>query len=226
MKATSFMVQGQVVQSRLRRMRNPIAEFFFHVINRDAAIFLIVLLSPVLLLVAFLIWRRDGSPIFFGHYRVGRDGRLFKCYKFRTMVLDSQQQLERILRTDPVARQQWERDQKLDDDPRVTPVGRFLRRTSLDELPQLFNVARGEMYLVGPRPITVPELERYGEARWHYLDSHPGMTGLWQVSGRSGTSYEQRVKLDRSYVEARSFFGDLQILKRTVKVVVSRDGAH
>jgi exopolysaccharide production protein ExoY len=179
-----------------------------------------------MLWVAWRIWRVDGSPVLYGGWRVGRGGRLFRCLKFRTMVLDAQPALERLLREDPAARAQWEREQKLDDDPRVTPVGRFLRRSSLDELPQLFNVLRGDMALVGPRPITVPELERYGAARWHYLNVRPGMTGLWQVSGRSDVSYPQRVQLDRSYVEQRTLVGDVQILLRTVKVVLGHDGAR
>jgi lipopolysaccharide/colanic/teichoic acid biosynthesis glycosyltransferase len=142
------------------------------------------------------------------------------------MVRDAQPVLERLLRESPAAREQWEREQKLDDDPRVTPIGQLLRRTSLDELPQLFNVLRGDMALVGPRPITVPELERYGATRWHYLNVLPGMTGLWQVSGRNDVSYDQRVLLDRSYVEQHGLLADVAILFRTVKVVVARDGAR
>lgn len=186
---------------------------------------LLLLLSPLLAGVALAIWRRDGAPVLFGHYRVGRDGRLFRCLKLRTMYLESQQMLADLLERDPQARAQWQRDQKLVDDPRVTPVGRFLRRTSLDELPQLINVPRGEMGLVGPRPITVAELTRYGRVRWHYLSIAPGMTGLWQVSGRNNTSYEERVALDRRYVDERSLRLDLAILLRTVKVVLVRDGA-
>ena len=194
--------------------------------NQLAAAVLLLVASPLMLWVAWMTWRHDGAPVLFGHYRVGRDGRLFRCLKFRTMYRESEQMLAELLARDPVARAQWEREQKLSDDPRVTPVGRFLRRTSLDELPQLINVLRGEMSLVGPRPITVGELTRYGSVRWHYLSVAPGITGLWQVSGRNDTSYAQRVALDERYVERRSLSVDLWILLRTVKVVLSREGAR
>lgn len=195
-------------------------------LNQLAAAALLVLLALPMGIAAWLIWKRDGAPILFGHYRVGQDGRLFRCLKFRTMVRDSEAVLARLLREDPQARAEWERDQKLADDPRITPVGRFLRRTSLDELPQLFNVLRGQMLLVGPRPITAGELERYRQARWHYLCVRPGMTGLWQVSGRNDTSYDERVELDRRYVERRSAWMDCGILLRTVKVVLRSEGAR
>ena len=134
--------------------------------------------------------------------------------------------LAELLRTDPAAKAEWDRDQKLTNDPRITPVGAFLRKTSLDELPQLFNVLKGEMRLVGPRPITLGELDRYGEARWHYLNAMPGMTGLWQVSGRSDTTYEERVELDRDYVEQRSLWSDAVILVKTIAVVLGKGGAR
>lgn len=195
-------------------------------LNQLGAFALLLLFSPLMLMVTWMIWRRDGLPVFFGHYRVGRDGKLFRCLKFRTMARDAERMLAELLRDDPAARAEWDKDQKLSQDPRITPVGHFLRRTSLDELPQLFNVLRGEMSLVGPRPITVAELKRYGGVRWHYLSVRPGMTGLWQVSGRNNTTYEERVALDRSYVEQRSMWLDLRILFRTVGVVVARDGAR
>ena len=201
-------------------------EAVYRYINQVLAIGLLLLFAPVMLLVAWLIWMRDGAPVFFGHYRVGCKGRLFRCLKFRTMVLNGDELLAALLARDPEARTQWERDQKLDKDPRVSTVGNFLRRTSLDELPQLFNVARGEMNLVGPRPITVPELERYGGARWHYLSVTPGMTGLWQVNGRNLLSYDERVNLDKRYVETRSLARDLWILLKTIRVVLLREGAR
>jgi lipopolysaccharide/colanic/teichoic acid biosynthesis glycosyltransferase len=157
---------------------------------------------------------------------VGLNGKLFRCLKFRTMYRESEQMLADLLRDNAEAREEWKRDQKLSNDPRITPIGHFLRRTSLDELPQLFNVLRGEMVLVGPRPITVAELTRYGAVRWYYLSVRPGITGLWQVSGRNDTTYEERVALDRNYVEKRSLWLDVQILIKTVGVVVSRDGAR
>jgi len=195
-------------------------------VNQLLALLLLVVLSPLMAVVTFLIWRRDGTPVLFGHYRVGRGGRLFRCMKFRSMLRNSEQLLADHLRENPQARAEWARDQKLENDPRITAVGHFLRRSSLDELPQLLNVLRGEMSLVGPRPITVAELTRYGRVRWHYLSVRPGITGLWQVSGRNNTSYDERVALDQRYVEQRSFWLDLSILFRTVRVVVLREGAR
>jgi len=225
MSTSAYLAQGRLVADLVRK---PV-----HVqdtLNRAAqmavAAVLLVFLAPVLITVALIICVQDGRPIFFGHYRVGRDGRLFKCLKFRTMVRDSQARLDALLASDAAARAEWERDRKLTSDPRITPIGAFMRKTSLDELPQLFNVLRGEMVLVGPRPITVAELEKYGAVRWHYLNVMPGITGLWQVSGRSEVSYEERVELDRRYVEQRTPLDDFKILLRTVKVVLTRDGAH
>ncbi|MET0986212.1 MAG: sugar transferase [Steroidobacteraceae bacterium] len=193
--------------------------------NQLAAMLLLILLSPLMAILAFLIWRRDGAPVLYAHYRVGYEGKLFRCMKFRTMLRNSEHVLADLLRNDPQARAEWARDQKLANDPRTTRVGRFLRRSSLDELPQLLNVLRGEMNLVGPRPITVAELTRYGGLRWHYLSVRPGITGLWQVSGRNNTTYDERVALDRRYVEQRSWWFDLGILLKTVRVVVMREGA-
>ncbi|MEO8804592.1 MAG: sugar transferase [Burkholderiaceae bacterium] len=204
---------------------HPWAQQFHLRVNQLVAAVLLLLLSPLMLAVALLIGRCDGAPVLFGHYRVRQNGRLFRCLKFRSMYRESQQMLADLLARDADARAQWQRDQKLTHDPRVTPVGRFLRRTSLDELPQLINVLRGEMSLVGPRPVTVGELTRYGKVRWHYLSIAPGMTGLWQVSGRNKLSYAERVELDQRYIEQRSLWLDLCILARTVKVVLLRDGA-
>lgn len=224
MNASTFLAFATPLDRQ--RATRVAKEQWLLLLNQAIALVLVMLISPVLLVVAWMIWRRDGAPIFFGHYRVGRDGKLFKCLKFRTMLRNSEQALADLLRDDPVARAEWDRDQKLTNDPRITPVGDFLRRTSLDELPQLFNVLRGEMSLVGPRPVTFGELARYGSARWHYLSVRPGITGLWQVSGRNNTTYEERVSLDRNYVEQRSLWLDASILFRTVAVVVTKDGAR
>lgn len=222
--STSYVVTGLSVKSRLRQKNR--FDRFITWLNQLGALVLLTLFSPLMAVVAWLIWRRDGRPIFFGHYRVGRDGQMFKCWKFRSMVLNSAEMLAELLQNDPAAKAEWDRDQKLSNDPRITPVGAFLRKTSLDELPQLFNVLKGEMRLVGPRPITLGELDRYGEVRWHYLNAMPGMTGLWQVSGRSDTTYEERVELDRDYVEQRSLWSDAVILLKTVAVVLGKGGAR
>ena len=195
-------------------------------LNQLMALTLLLLLSPSLAVIAFLIWARDGAPVLYAHYRVGKDGKLFRCMKFRSMLRNADQVLADLLRDDPRARAEWALEQKLRDDPRITGIGRFLRHSSLDELPQLLNVLRGEMNLVGPRPITVAELTRYGSVRWHYLSVRPGITGLWQVSGRNNTSYDERVTLDRRYVEQRTLTGDLIILFKTARVVMLREGAR
>lgn len=225
MNAEAYLAGATSVGSR-RGMLGTFGAPDHLLLNQVLALLLLVLLAPVLAAVAFLIWHRDGAPILFGHYRVGHDGKMFRCLKFRSMLLDAEASLAALLARSPEARAEWQRDQKLLNDPRVTPIGRFLRRTSLDELPQLLNVLRGEMSLVGPRPVTVGELTRYGRARWHYLSVRPGITGLWQVSGRNNTTYDERVALDRQYVEHRSAWLDAVILAKTVSVVLSRHGAH
>ncbi|HDY8748802.1 TPA: sugar transferase, partial [Klebsiella pneumoniae] len=158
--------------------------------------------------------------------RVGKNGRKFKCLKFRSMVINSKEVLENLLINDNEAREEWEKTFKLKNDPRITKIGHFLRRTSLDELPQLFNVLKGEMSLVGPRPIITEELQRYNEEVDYYLLSKPGMTGLWQVSGRSDVDYDTRVYLDSWYVKNWSMWNDIAILFKTIAVVLNRDGAY
>ncbi|MEY4845172.1 MAG: hypothetical protein RL312_1453 [Pseudomonadota bacterium] len=186
----------------------------------------LVVLAPFFLIVAMMV-RADGGPAFFAHQRVGRGGKLFGCLKFRSMVIDSQARLEDLLANDPAARAEWDATRKLKNDPRITRIGRFLRSTSLDELPQLINVLRGEMSLVGPRPVQEAEIDRYyGASAAHYMAVRPGITGLWQVSGRSETSYESRVALDVAYVSRPSLLADIAILLRTPVAVLSRRGAH
>ncbi len=188
-------------------------------------IFIILALSPILLLIAYLA-RMDGGPALFAHSRVGRNGEAFKCLKFRTMVTNADKVLEKVLAEDPQARTEWETDFKLRNDPRITRIGRFLRKTSLDELPQLFNVLKGEMSLVGPRPIVRDEIYRYGAAFHHYARCRPGITGAWQVSGRNDVSYDARVRLDQNYARYWSASTDLAVLWKTIFVVVQRRGAY
>ena len=225
MNAATFLARATMAKSAADGQRR-LHDACLLCLHQLVALMLLMLLAPLLLLIAFLIWRCDGAPVLFAHYRVGLNGKLFRCMKFRSMRRDSERVLAKLLRDDPQARAEWSRDQKLDRDPRITPVGQFLRRSSLDELPQLLNVVRGEMSLVGPRPITVAELTRYGSVRWDYLSVRPGITGLWQVSGRNNTTYEERVALDRRYVEQRSVLFDVAILFRTVRVVLLREGAR
>jgi lipopolysaccharide/colanic/teichoic acid biosynthesis glycosyltransferase len=191
------------------------------------ALALIVALLPVLLMIALLV-RADGGPALFAHERIGRGGRRFGCLKFRSMVVDSAERLEALLAADPEARAQWEATRKLKRDPRVTTIGRFLRASSLDELPQLINVLRGEMSLVGPRPVQAAELAKhYGpSAAAQYASARPGITGLWQVSGRSDTSYDARVAMDLRYLANPTLVGDLRILLKTPFAVLRRRGAY
>jgi Undecaprenyl-phosphate galactose phosphotransferase WbaP len=192
--------------------------------DRAAAALLLVVLAPVLVGVSLII-SLDGGPALFTHRRIGTGGRRFQCLKFRSMVTNADAVLRDLLSNDPAAAAEWAATQKLQNDPRITRVGRVLRKTSLDELPQLINVLRGEMSLVGPRPIVETEIQRYGEQISYYMDTRPGMTGLWQVSGRSETSYDERVKLDVRYVREWSLLRDIVILVKTISVVLRRRGA-
>jgi exopolysaccharide production protein ExoY len=183
-----------------------------------------LLLSPLLLVVALTL-ARDRGPIIFSHSRTGRHGRMFGCLKFRTMVPNAEQALRELLHQNPDLQREWMRNQKLRNDPRVTAIGHFLRRTSLDELPQLWNVLKGEMSLVGPRPVVPEEWQRYGHRLATYLAAKPGVTGLWQVMGRSDSCYRRRVAFDSYYIRKRSFLMDCYILLRTVSVVLRGRGA-
>ncbi len=187
---------------------------------------IVLILAPLLVLLAFLIWAEDGGAVLFRHERVGRDGQMFHCLKFRSMAVNADELLRALLAEDEAARREWAADHKLRNDPRVTRIGRFLRATSLDELPQLFNVLRGEMSLVGPRPIVAQEVARYGGRYALYCACRPGLTGLWQVSGRNDVSYRRRVALDSWYARHRSLLLDLQILFRTVPAVLFRRGSY
>ncbi|HWK14097.1 MAG TPA: sugar transferase [Rhizobiaceae bacterium] len=186
----------------------------------------IVVISPLLLMLAALVKFSDGGSVVYGHRRIGHNGALFRCWKFRTMVPDSDAVLAAHLAANPRAREEWEATRKLQDDPRITRVGAVLRKLSLDELPQIVNILRGEMSFVGPRPVVKDELKFYGNAVTFYLRSRPGLTGLWQVSGRNDVSYGTRVVLDRHYVENWSFVSDLRILVRTVPAVISSRGCY
>ena len=199
---------------------------FKHISDFILAFILTLTLAPFLFGLYAWVWlATDGKPIF-KQKRVGQDGKIFKIYKFRTMRADAAEQLEKILAADPAAREEWERDHKLKNDPRITRVGHFLRRTSLDELPQLINVLRGQMSLVGPRPIIDEEVVDYGDYIDYYQQVRPGITGLWQVSGRNELSYGERVQLDVWYVRNWSLELDLIILTKTFVAVLLRKGSY
>lgn len=185
----------------------------------------LILSSPVMLVVAALV-KLDGGSALFGHNRIGRDGKIFPCLKFRSMVMGGDKILAEHLAENPEAAAEWKASQKLQNDPRVTKIGKFLRSTSLDELPQLINVLRGDMSLVGPRPIVRDEVAHYSHDIAHYYRVRPGVTGLWQVSGRSDVSYAQRVQMDSWYVRNWSLWHDIAILFKTVPAVFKRSGAY
>lgn len=199
------------------------AQRVFDIIVAAVALFLLL---PILLIIVVMIWLQDGGPVLFKQVRIGQGGRPFTCMKLRTMVIDAKPRLEALLAADVQARAEWARDQKLRNDPRVTLLGRALRETSLDELPQLINVLRGDMSIVGPRPIVDAEIVRYGKSFRHYCAVRPGITGLWQVSGRNDVSYSRRVALDVLYVRSQSLRRDCEILLMTVPAVFLREGSY
>ena len=185
-----------------------------------------IVISPILIVIALWIYKDSPGPVIFKHRRIGKNGKEFNCYKFRSMCVDAKEKLEQLLKTDPKAKAEWEKDFKLKNDPRITKSGAFLRKTSLDELPQIFNVLKGEMSLVGPRPIIRDEMVRYGEYIEDYLMVKPGITGMWQVSGRSDIDYAERVLLDSWYTRNWSVWLDITLLFKTFKVVLLRKGAY
>ena len=187
---------------------------------------LLLFFLPTLAMLALAVKLQDGGPILFGHARIGRGGRTFRCWKFRSMVVDAEARLNALLASDPVARAEWDATHKLRRDPRVTPIGRLIRVTSLDELPQLLNVLAGDMSLVGPRPIVLAEVPRYGRWFRYYVAVRPGITGLWQVRGRNDVSYRRRVALDVLYARTRSVGRYLAILAATVPAVILRRGVY
>lgn len=195
-------------------------------IDITIAISAILLLLPLLVLIFVAMKLTSPGPVLFAHRRVGKGGHAFPCYKFRSMVVNSAEVLERHLAESSDARAEWQRDQKLRNDPRVTAIGRLLRRTSLDEVPQIFNVLRGEMSMVGPRPIVEGEMIRYRQYIVDYMSVKPGITGLWQISGRNNTTYRRRVALDTAYARSRTVALDLAILARTVPAVLTGSGCY
>jgi len=186
----------------------------------------IALFFAPIIVTCWLVLLASGGPVVFSQTRVGKNAQKFKIYKFRTMVPDAPAVLKKLLAENAELRAEYERDHKLKNDPRVTPVGRFLRRTSLDELPQLWNVLKGEMSIVGPRPVEMFEMAKYGVHAHYYYGSKPGLTGLWQISGRSNLGYEQRVAMDTYYSRKQSLILDIIIVAKTVRVVLFRSGAY
>lgn len=188
---------------------------------------LVAAMAPVAAPLIGVLWcavRLDGGPGFFGHERVGLGGRRFRCWKLRSMVPDADARLRAHLAASPAAAREWAETYKLRQDPRITGIGRILRKTSLDELPQLWNVFLGEMSLVGPRPVPQAELSIYGGAVWAYTSCRPGVTGVWQISGRNGVRYGDRIRMDIGYLFEMSAMTDLRILLRTPLALIRRPG--
>ncbi len=209
-------------------LRAPIDKGFYakvgkRIFDLALAVILLPLLAPVIAALWFLV-RRDGGPGFFGHSRIGRNGQVFKCWKVRTMVMGAEERLQAYLAANSAAAAEWARDHKLANDPRITRFGNFLRKTSLDELPQIWNVLKGEMSFVGPRPIVHAELSKYGADLGAYLSQKPGITGLWQVSGRNNVSYVERVAMDVDYSLRGSLMFDMELILRTGVSVLGKTG--
>jgi exopolysaccharide production protein ExoY len=193
--------------------------------DATAALAALLLLMPLFCLIALAIKLWNGGPVFYRHSRVGLEGKAFDCLKFRSMVINADEVLARHLAANNEAADEWQKSRKLKRDPRITPLGASMRKTSIDELPQLLNILKGEMSFVGPRPIVIEEVPKYGPVIAHYLRTRPGLTGPWQISGRNDLDYATRVALDQAYVENWSFRGDLTIIAKTARVVVAtRDG--
>ena len=211
------------VRNNLERRLNRIIKYLFDMVLTIVGT---ICISPFLVIIAIWIYKDSPGPVIFKHMRVGKDGKEFPCYKFRSMCVDAKEKLEELLKNDPEARAEWERDFKLKHDPRITKSGAFLRKTSLDELPQIFNVLKGEMSLVGPRPIIKAEMERYGNYIDDYLMVRPGIAGMWQCSGRNDIDYTERVHMDSWYVRNWSVWLDIMILWRTFKAVFAKKGAY
>lgn len=187
----------------------------------------LIVLSPLLVLIALLVKCTSRGPIFYSHQRVGRGGRKFRCYKFRSMYRNPDQLLREILASDPQLRAEWDEHQKLKEDPRITPVGKVLRKTCLDELPQFWNVLKGDLSIVGPRPVVEREIIRFiGPRAARILSIRPGLTCFWQVSGRNDIPYEQRIALDEQYVRDRSMRTDLKLIAKTIPAMFSSRGAY
>ncbi|MBY6059435.1 sugar transferase [Leisingera daeponensis] len=224
-----FSLSAQIIDTGISsKTYGPASSGFYSAAGKRAfdialALVLLPFIAPLILVLWFIV-RRDGGPGFFGHTRVGKNGKLFKCWKIRSMVVDAEAKLRAYLDANPEAAAEWDRDHKLTNDPRINQLGHILRKTSLDELPQIWNVLKGEMSFVGPRPIVTKELAKYGNSVSAYLVQKPGITGLWQISGRNDISYDQRVALDVAYLSNCNFTQDLTIILKTGSAVLGKTG--
>ena len=222
-----FDDNNKVLEQKEKKTFNEITySFLKRTVDITASAAALLLLSPVFLVTSLAIRKDSDGPAMFTQKRIGKDGKLFEIYKFRTMVPDADKKLFEMLEKDEKAREEYKLNKKLKHDPRITKVGNFLRKTSIDELPQLINVLKGDMSLVGPRPYLPREIKDMGEYYDTIIESKPGITGLWQVSGRSNTTFEQRLEFDKEYTENKGFLYDMGLLTKTVGVVVKKNGAE
>lgn len=212
--------------SVLTKLSHPVFQLAKRLLDTIGALVLLLMLSPFLPILAVVIKVDSPGGVFYQQERIGRGGKPFKLLKFRTMYPSASDMLEAIIHEDPNHKVSWEQYQKLLDDPRLTPVGQVMRRMSIDEIPQVWNVIRGEMSLVGPRPFLPEQKSHYGEAYASYVQVRPGITGLWQINGRNLTSFTERARWDEYYVRNWSFLLDVYILLRTIGVVVRGEGAY
>lgn len=218
--STDFQSDGEMIEVRSDIIYRFIKRTFDFIISGLS----LILLSPIFLLIAVLIKFDSKGKVFYKHKRIGKNGEYIYLYKFRSMYSDSKERLEKMLE-DPKIRKEWEENYKLDNDPRITKIGSILRKTSLDELPQLFNILVGDMSIVGPRPVIDDEIKKYGSNKDKLLSVTPGLTGWWACNGRSCTSYEDRMKLELYYVDHRSILLDIKVIIKTAISVIKRDGA-
>lgn len=218
--STDFQSDGEMIEVRSGIIYRFIKRTFDFIISGLS----LILLSPIFLLIAVLIKFDSKGKVFYKHKRIGKNGEYIYLYKFRSMYSDSKERLEKMLE-DPKIRKEWEENYKLDNDPRITKIGSFLRKTSLDELPQLFNILVGDMSIVGPRPVIDDEIKKYGSNKDKLLSVTPGLTGWWACNGRSCTSYEDRMKLELYYVDHRSILLDIKVIIKTAISVIKKDGA-
>lgn len=225
-EAESIFNEKLLILRLKNNLARPLNRFIKTIVDYTLTIIGVILISPILFFIAAWIYKDSPGPVIFQHIRIGKNGKPFPCFKFRTMCNNADKKLQELLSNNPEARAEWEKDFKLKNDPRITNSGAFLRKTSLDELPQLLNVLRGEMSLVGPRPVIEAELPRYGGFLDDYLMVKPGITGMWQVNGRSDTTYDERVQMDSWYVRNWSVWLDFMLLFRTIKAVLAGKGAY
>lgn len=226
-KIIKFDENNKVLEKKEHKSFNEVTySFLKRTVDVTASAAALLLLSPVFLVTSIAIRNDSEGPAMFTQKRIGKDGKLFEIYKFRTMVPDADEKLKKLLEEDEEARQEYKINKKLKNDPRITKVGSFLRKTSIDELPQLLNVLKGDMSLVGPRPYLPREMEDMGDYYDKIIESKPGITGLWQVSGRSNTTFDERLEFDMEYNENKSFFYDMGLLVKTAGSVVKGEGAE